>query len=182
MRATSARKCLCCLQKFHPDARNRRHQQYCSNDDCRKASKAASQARWLAKKENQDYFRGSANSERVRRWREANPGYWRRKTPRPADALQENSNSQPADDEPVVRSDAGQALQDILSPQPALLVGLIAALTGHELQEDIAASARGLLILGHDILRVVRGSPDIPDHEKHPPPMPREAAPRASPV
>jgi hypothetical protein len=31
---------------------------YCLASTCRAASKAASQARWLAKPENQDYFRG----------------------------------------------------------------------------------------------------------------------------
>ena len=56
MSATPARKCLCCQEKFHPDARNRRHQQYCSKDNCRKASKAARQARWLAKPENCGYL------------------------------------------------------------------------------------------------------------------------------
>jgi hypothetical protein len=38
-----------------------------------------SQKRWLQKPENQDYFRGSQNVQRVQRWRKANPGYWRRK-------------------------------------------------------------------------------------------------------
>ena len=49
MSSSAARKCLCCNEMFHPDARNRRHQQYCAKDPCRKASKAARQARWLAK-------------------------------------------------------------------------------------------------------------------------------------
>ena len=47
------RKCKCCLKLFRPDSRNRRHQHYCSALACRAASKAASQARWLAKPENQ---------------------------------------------------------------------------------------------------------------------------------
>jgi len=44
------RKCLNCGQLFRPDPRNLRHQRYCSAPVCRKASKAASQARWLAKR------------------------------------------------------------------------------------------------------------------------------------
>ena len=56
MSSSAARKCLCCNEKFHPDARNRRHQQYCEKDACRKASKAARQARWLAKPENPNHF------------------------------------------------------------------------------------------------------------------------------
>ena len=58
------RKCKCCLKLFRPDPRNRRHQYYCSAPECRAASKAASQARWLAKPENQSYFRGAVNVAR----------------------------------------------------------------------------------------------------------------------
>jgi hypothetical protein len=43
------RKCKCWLKLFRPDPRNRHHQRYCSVPACRAASKAASQARWLAK-------------------------------------------------------------------------------------------------------------------------------------
>jgi hypothetical protein len=43
------RKCKCCLKLFRPDPPNRRHQYYCSASGCRAASKAASQARWLAR-------------------------------------------------------------------------------------------------------------------------------------
>ena len=52
------RKCRCCRQLFRPDPRNRHHQYYCSAPTCRAASKAASQANWLAQPENQNYFRG----------------------------------------------------------------------------------------------------------------------------
>ena len=71
------RKCKCCLKLFRPDPRNRRHQCYCSARACRAASKTASQARWLAKPENQSYFRGAVNVARVRAWRSRHPGYWR---------------------------------------------------------------------------------------------------------
>jgi len=66
-------KCKCCLKFFLPDPRNRTRQLYCSAPVCRAASKAASQARWRAKPENQGYFRD------VARWRSRNPGYWRRR-------------------------------------------------------------------------------------------------------
>ena len=52
------RKRLNCGQLFRLDPRNVRHQRYCSAAACRKASKAASQARWLAKPQNRNYFRG----------------------------------------------------------------------------------------------------------------------------
>ena len=72
------RKCKCCLKLFRPDPRNRHHQCYCSAPACRAASKAASQARWLAKPENQSYFHGPVNVARVRAWRSRHPGYWRK--------------------------------------------------------------------------------------------------------
>jgi hypothetical protein len=60
------RKCKCCLKLFRPDPRNRRHQRYCSTPACRRASKGASQARWLAQPENHDYFRGPVHLARSR--------------------------------------------------------------------------------------------------------------------
>lgn len=182
MSSSTARKCLCCNEKFHSDARNRRHQQYCAKDTCRKASKAARQARWLAKPENRDYFRGDANSERVRQWRLANPGYSRRKTTSPRVALQDVSDPQPVEKEHSMKSCTTSPLQDVLLMQPALLVGLIAVVTGHALQDDIAASARQFLNRGRDILRMVPGSPESSDHESQAHSAPRAAAPRASPV
>lgn len=182
MSSSAARKCLCCNEKFHPDARNRRHQRHCAKDACRKASKAASQARWLAKPENRDHFRGSANCERVRQWRLANPGYSRRKAASRQDALQDVSSPQPVENESLESSCATSPLQDLLLLQPALLVGLISVVTGHALQDDIAESARRFLNRGRDILRMARGSPDLPDHENQAHPVSRAAAPRASPV
>ena len=52
------RKSLNCGQLYHPDPRNLRHQRYCSSPAGHKASKAASQARWLSKRQNRNYFRG----------------------------------------------------------------------------------------------------------------------------
>jgi hypothetical protein len=145
---------------FLPDARNRRHQQYCAKDDCRKSSKAARQVRWLAKPENRDYFSGSANCERVRQWRLANPGYSRRKTTARPVALQDVSIPQPVENRPPVPSCTPFPLQDDLLLQPALIVGLIAVLTGHVLQDDLVPSIRLFISRGLDILgrRVALGS------------------------
>lgn len=68
------RKCKCCLKLFRPDPCNRRHQRYCTAPPCRRASKAASQARWLGKPANQGYFRDPWHVARVRAWRLRNPG------------------------------------------------------------------------------------------------------------
>ena len=69
------RKCKCCRRLFRPDPGNRRHQRYCSARRCRRASKAASQARWLARPENHDYFRGPVHLVRCQAWRARHPGY-----------------------------------------------------------------------------------------------------------
>ena len=145
------RKCLHCGELFDPDRRNLRHQRYCSNTPCRKASKAASQRHWLAKAENRDYFRGPANVARVRAWRADHPGYWRRGS-EGAGALQADSPTQ-ATEQPMKSADlAGFPLQDLLCAQPAVLIGLIANLTGSALQEDIARTAWRFQQLGQDII------------------------------
>jgi hypothetical protein len=58
----------------------------------------------------------------------------------------------------------GDALQEILSAQPAVLIGLIAHLTDGALQEDIALSTRRLLQLGQDILSGGREHGDQAGH------------------
>ena len=94
MAGGDCRKCKCCLKLFRPDPRNRHHQRYCSVPACRAASKAASQARWLAAAENQGYFRGPVNVARVQAWRSCHPGYWRKRC-RAGTALQDVSMAQP---------------------------------------------------------------------------------------
>ena len=82
-RPLSKRKCKHCRSFFAPDPRNVRHQRYCAQPACRQASKAASQRRWHQQPHNRDYFRGPTQVERVRQWRQAHPGYWRRQRTRP---------------------------------------------------------------------------------------------------
>jgi hypothetical protein len=145
------RKCKCCLKFFRPDRRNRGRQFYCSASACRAASKAASQARWLRKPENQNYFRGKVHVVRVRAWRSCHPGYWR-KGQRAGPALQDASPAQPIDPPVETAAVAGSPLQDVLTAQPAVLIGLIAHLVGTPLQDDIVHTAGRLLRLGQDIL------------------------------
>jgi len=146
-------KCLCCGELFRPDARNLRHQRHCAKPACRKASKAASQRRWLAKTANRDYFRGAINVARVQAWRAAHPGYGRRTGVRPSPALQDHSLAQGLETHSDSDFFAAAALQEVLSAQPTVLIGLIAHLTDSALQEDIARTSRRLLQLGQDILQ-----------------------------
>jgi len=159
--------CLFCGAFFRADARNAKHQKYCSEPGCRKASKAASRRAWLAKAENQDYFRGPENVARVQSWRAAHPGYWRRPRgqrgtpPEVPFALQDLCPAQAveiAEDSQIVPH---TALQDLWRDQPAVLIGFIAHITGSALQDDIARSTRRLIELGHDILAGRKGD----DHQ-----------------
>jgi hypothetical protein len=75
---TRRRRCLCCRQLFARDPRLRHRQKYCSEPECRAASKQSSQRRWLRKPNNQEYFRGEQHVDRVQAWRVQNPGYWRK--------------------------------------------------------------------------------------------------------
>ena len=145
------RKCKCCRKLFRPDRRNRHHQYYCSAPTCRAASKAASQARWLARPENRSYFRGPVHVARVQAWRSRHPAYWRRG--RDVDpALQDVSTAQPIGSAGKTDNIAVSPLQELLSAQPAVLIGLIAHLAGTPIQDDIVRTADRLLRLGNDIL------------------------------
>ena len=108
------RKCKCCLKLFRPDPRNRHHQRYCSVPTCRAASKAASQARWLAAAENQGYFRGPVNVARVQAWRSCHPGYWRKRR-RAGTALQDVSMAQPICPAVETAKAARSPLQEVLT-------------------------------------------------------------------
>ena len=155
MRRPELPKCLSCNKLFRADARNARHQKYCCEPSCRKASKAASRCTWLAKAENQDYFRGPENVVRVQAWRTAHPQYWRRRAGQRAQqqiALQDLCQTQVVEIPEDSQNASQPALQDLFLNQPAVLVGFIAQFTGSALQDDIVRSTQRLIELGRDIL------------------------------
>lgn len=164
-------KCLNCNEKHLLDPRNRLRQKYCSKPECQQASKAASQRLWMTKVENRNYFQGVENCERVRQWRQAHPGYWRKKSARTQDALQEISKLQATEIEIVKVSAERDALQDTLQDvcrsQHAMIVGLISIMTGHQSQEDITASVRVFINRGQDILAMKPKETAFPEHDNH---------------
>jgi hypothetical protein len=173
------RKCLCCGEFFYLDHRNRKRQRYCSGTACRRASKAASQTAWLTQPQNSGYFRDPAHVARVRAWRAAHPGYGSGK-PRRAPALQDCLVTQAQDSVeqyPIRGEIAGApgstALQDLLNTPSPVLAGLIAHLFEVTLQEDIAATTRRLVQLGHDVINRSR------DEDSQARVAPRAAAPSA---
>jgi len=150
-------KCLNCKELFLPDYRNSQRQCYCLKPDCRKASKRQSQRAWLAKPENQNYFRDEKNAERVRNWQKEHPGYWKNTARYRQRTLQDGCSEQTPAVEAVVENTPSRTLQDLCSMQAPLLVGLISMFVGSTLPDDIATSTRRLLIKGHDILGMVPG-------------------------
>ena len=177
---TRRRKCRHCQQLFLPDPHNRHHQRFCSLPDCQRSSKAHSQQLWLAKLENQNYWRDPLHTERVRRWRAQHPGYTRRQPSEASKPLQDVLPLQVADPKPVETGLTVSALQDVLSTQHPFVVGLISMLTQSTLQEDIVHTSRRLLAKGCDILGMVPGSRPILHDQKTPPT--RSAPAAAQPV
>jgi hypothetical protein len=147
------RKCRCCNEFFFPDYRNHDRQHYCGKPACRHASKLASQRRWFRQPANRDYFRGADNVERVRQWRQAHPGYWKKKTrasggiqvaaPQQVNPVQSSCNAP--------RSHLG-TLQDFCHAQNPGFIGLISLMTGRTLPDDIAPIARRVIEQGQNIL------------------------------
>jgi len=145
-------KCKYCRKLFTPDSRNAHKQKYCGEPDCRKASKAAAQAKWRSSEKGRDYFRGPDNVRRVQEWRKANPGYWRRPADNHQDALQDHTKEKSTGKQPVPSQLSCNVLQDLLAEQLPVIVGLISKLTGAELQDNIVTTTRHLQQLGEDIL------------------------------
>src|ERR1041385_291860 len=147
------RKCQCCKKFFFPDYRHAQRQKYCMEPACRRAFKVASQRRWFRKKTSRDYFRGAQHVRRVREWRKAHPGYWRKTKPRSqatqtADAQAVN----PGQDSCNVPQHEARTLQDSSLLQAPEFVGLISMITGSTLQEEIEATGRRLILQGQNIL------------------------------
>ena len=145
-------KCKNCKKLFVPDHRNRDRQKYCERVECHRASKAASQRKWLDKPENEGHFRGPVNVQRVQEWRKQHPGYWKRKRPDKADALQDPLIRQASENTQDNHQFADNALQDLLKQQPAVIIGLISNFIGSALQDDIAATLLRMQQSGQDIL------------------------------
>jgi hypothetical protein len=89
----------------------------------------------------------------VREWRQAHPGYWKKKTPvsggtqavppQQVNPVQSSCN--------VPHSPLG-TLQDLCLPQNPGFIGLLSMITGRTLPEDIAPIARRVVEQGQNIL------------------------------
>src|SRR4029077_12021047 len=146
MSSPSSCKCLHCREFFVPCSNNRRTQRYCPKAECRKASKIAAQAKWLNKPQNRCHFRGPENVQRVRRWREHHPGYWRKKRSPPVDALQDLAPIELSQIDPLTLNEAGLMAGDFMvnaPPRPP---------RGGALQDRFAVFSRQLVDRGKRVL------------------------------
>jgi hypothetical protein len=151
MSAPSSGKCLHCRAFFVPCPTHRTTQHYGAKPECRKASKAAAQARGRAR----------------------HPGYWRKKPPaRPppsAAALQDFACLQALPTEALTTAPAGppqgpkpvespraDALQDLAGIQVPLLAGVVSLLLGDALQDRFAELTRQLVDRGKRVLAAER--------------------------
>ena len=147
------RKCRCCRKFFTADAFNNYHQVFCSTSDCQRASKAASQRRWVRKLKNPKYFRDEI--QRVQDWRKLNPGYWKKKKETSTSGV-----SHPLVVQPVIPDKSSRnapqvelsTLRDFALTEHPAFVGLISMVTGSTLRDDIVVTSRQLVIQGQNIL------------------------------
>lgn len=161
MKPAKSRQCLCCKEPFKADARNIRHQKYCSAPICRRTSKAASQRLWLAKPGNENYHCGPVAVARVSDWQKAHPEYREQQKIKRVAALQDHCHVQAQESThelPILPNHEElpvlpitPALQDFIITQPYVIVGLIAHFFNLTLQDDISSTARSLQRLGEDI-------------------------------
>jgi len=143
--------CVWCRRPFVPEPRAAGGQVYCHRVVCRKISALTSQERWRTGKTGQAYHRGDAGVIRVREWRKAHPGYWRRRS-KISGGGKKNQRALSAVLIRFFKRDPRVALQDLWSPQIVALIGVIAWLRGDALQDRIANDVREIMLRGNAIL------------------------------
>jgi hypothetical protein len=118
----------------------------------------------LSKPENRDHFRGPDNVERVRQWRAAHPGYWKRPK-KSSSTLQDLVPAQAPALQPVPPKASPAPLQDLFAMQDPLLVGVISHLIDSPLQDHVEQTTLRLLAKGRTILDLRSGVKTKANHE-----------------
>lgn len=152
------RRCKNCDDLFKPDPRHLKKQKFCDKPECKIASKKYSQKKWLKKLKNRDYFSGSEHVIRVQQWREHNPGYWKRKKSKITSALFEHA----LQDTLLTKTSDGKgfqlnliqdALQDMLSGQTLVIIGINPHLNKIALQDIIDIMGQSTIKLAPDVFK-----------------------------
>jgi hypothetical protein len=133
----------------------------------------------LSKNGNGDYFRGLRAVERVQAWRKLHPGYWRK--PNVSSRKVQVVDIQltiPVHSSCNVPRGLPSTLQEECLTQDPAFVGLISMVTGSTLQEEIATTARQLLLRGRNILGFASPQTDS-KHDQQTSPATTTAAPHS---
>jgi len=144
MPCPGTKKCLCCHIFFKPTPQSKGRQNYCSKPQCKKASKKASQKKWLSKPENSHYFKDADNVQRVQQWRTDKLNYCKKSKKHSTDvdgtdkALQDTLMMQSVDNHKKIDVLNKDVLQEMLISQVFVLTELITHLDASALQEMIA--------------------------------------------
>ncbi len=134
MPCPGTKKCLCCHIFFKPTPQSKGRQNYCSKPQCKKASKKASQKKWLSKPENSHYFKDADNVQRVQQWRTDKLNYCKKSKKHSTDvdgtdkALQDTLTMQSVDKYKKIDILNKDVLQERLISQVFVLTDLIAHL------------------------------------------------------
>jgi hypothetical protein len=165
MSVPDSRNCLHCKRLFDPDYRHRGDQFYCAKPACKKVRQAASRRRWRERPENQQYWCGPENIERVQAWRAKHPQYWKRGKRKPeVDRGVALQNAMKSAQTTMAKRDKSEGNGDCVTKrvptdfrtQDPVLVGLIAQLTGDTLQNAIHQTTarlyeRGQAVMGRQL-------------------------------
>ena len=116
---------------------------------------------WLAKPENQNYFRDDQNAERARDWQKEHPGYWKNTARYRRRTLQDGCHEQaPAAHKYAQNRSRPYLTRPSVRCKFTLFVGLYLHVRRRcTYQDDIAtrSTRRRLVSKGHDILGMVPG-------------------------
>lgn len=117
---------------------------------------------------NGTYHSGRKNTDRVKEWRQAHPGYWRKRVRENGSRSQEKHTRFTLESvlAEFALQDTYTALQDSWHPQVVALLGIIGLLRGSALQDIIARDLREIMIAGHAILEALPTKPKT--RKRHP--------------
>jgi hypothetical protein len=154
---TKKPECRFCKVEFIPDYRNKSKQRHCcKTPECRAASKASSRKAWLAKPENQNYFRGSEHVKRVQEWRRKKKAAALPAPEPEQEVLQDDCLGNPQEKQVDLPPSPPEMLQDDWMQNP-VIIGIVSWMLGSSLQYDIAVALRRVHTLGLDILNNPNG-------------------------
>lgn len=152
------RRCRNCGRLFIPDPYNYRHkhyQQYCSDLECRKASKKASDKKYRRKMANSLEYR-QKESKRVQEYRLEHPNY-KKKRKKVGKNVSEREDLR--DFVPVEKlREEMSVLRDIAIWQETVFKGLVSYLTDDVLRDDIGLKCNRLYDRGMEVSGMAPGT------------------------